>query len=296
MPGLAALADLAGCRFAPRCPARTDSCAAALPEWREVGSGHAVRCAAACAGIAAPADPDLPLPGVPRAGSPVLELQGVSLRFPGRRGLFGGRGRDVDAVRGVSLRVAPGEFVGIVGESGSGKSSVARLVMGLERPTAGAVVLPPRRQGADRVPGPAIRAQPPPHRALPCSPRRSKRPPAGRRAARWPGRLLDDTGLPAACLPRVPAQLSGGQRQRVNIARALCVLPDLLVADEIVSGLDVSVQAQILNLLLRLGREHGIGLLFISPRPGRRAISLLPRRGHASRRDRRVRRHRNGIP
>jgi peptide/nickel transport system ATP-binding protein len=76
--------------------------------------------------------------------------------------------------------------------------------------------------------------------------------------------LLQDVGLPADCLERFPAQLSGGQKQRVNIGRALCVMPRLLVADEIVSGLDVSVQAQILNLLLDLGKQQGIALLLIS--------------------------------
>ncbi len=264
MPSLTALAGLPGCRFAPRCPTR--ACSADLPPWRELGSGHAVRCAAACAGTAAPADPDTPTPGRPVSAGVVLELAGVSLRYPGRRSLFGRRGAPVDAVRDVDLRVAPGEFVGIVGESGSGKSSIARLVMGLERPTAGSIARP---QG-ERV---QIVFQDP-QSAL--NPRRTvlslvtqaleaarQRVPSQERLA-TARRLLDETGLPEACLQRVPSQLSGGQRQRVNIARALCVLPNLLVADEIVSGLDVSVQAQVLNLLLRLGREHGTSLLFIS--------------------------------
>ena len=76
--------------------------------------------------------------------------------------------------------------------------------------------------------------------------------------------LLTDVGLPEDMLPRFPGQLSGGQKQRVNIGRALCVMPRLIVADEIVSGLDVSVQAQILNLLIELGRRHGIALVLIS--------------------------------
>ena len=264
MPGLAALGSLAGCRFAPRCPVHSEACAATLPPWRDVGPGHAVRCAPACAGTAAPADPDLPPPGRPASGTPVLELTDVSLRYPGRRSLLGRPGRSVDAVRAVSLHVAPGEFVGIVGESGSGKSSIARMVMGLERPTSGAIAMAGQAQIVFQDPQSAL------------NPRRSvlslvtQAMEAAAHHATAPDRLatarrlLDDTGLPEACLPRVPSQLSGGQRQRVNIARALCVLPNLLVADEIVSGLDVSVQAQILNLLLRLGREHGTSLLFIS--------------------------------
>ena len=140
MPSLTALAGLSGCRFAPRCP--THACGDVLPPWRDLGGGHAVRCAPACAGTAAPADPDTPAPGRPLAGGVVLELADVSLRYPGRRSLFGRPGVPVDAVRTVSLRVAPGEFVGIVGESGSGKSSIARLVMGLERPTSGSIARP----------------------------------------------------------------------------------------------------------------------------------------------------------
>ena len=264
MPSLTALAGLSGCRFAPRCPTR--ACGDDMPAWRDLGGGHAVRCVAACAGTAAPVDPDTPAPGRPASGGVVLELADVSLRYPGRKSLFGRAGAPVDAVRHVSLRVAPGEFVGIVGESGSGKSSIARLVMGLERPTSGSIARP----DGDRV---QIVFQDP-QSAL--NPRRTvlslvtqaleaaRRPVPSRERLATARRLLDETGLPEACLPRVPSQLSGGQRQRVNIARALCVLPNLLVADEIVSGLDVSVQAQVLNLLLRLGREHGTSLLFIS--------------------------------
>jgi peptide/nickel transport system ATP-binding protein len=210
----------------------------------------------------------------------VLELCDVSLHYPGRRGLFGGAPAVVRAVQGVSLRIAPGEFVGVVGESGSGKSSVARLVMGLAQPSSGRILF----DGADPLAAshPSFRALrehvqivfQDPQSAL--NPRRSvfslvtqalevaahkvSQTERQQRATR----LLGETGLPADCLGRVPSQLSGGQKQRVNIARALCVTPRLLVADEIVSGLDVSVQAQILNLLLRLGRELGISLLFIS--------------------------------
>jgi peptide/nickel transport system ATP-binding protein len=263
MPSLSALAGLSGCRFAPRCPTRA---CADLPTWRDLGGGHAVRCAPACAGTAAAIDPDTPAPGRPASSGVVLELADVSLRYPGRRSLWGHAGAGVDAVRHVNLRVAPGEFVGIVGESGSGKSSIARLVMGLEQPTTGSI----SRPDGNKV---QIVFQDP-QSAL--NPRRSvlslvtqaleagHQPVPSRERLAIARRLLDETGLPEACLPRVPSQLSGGQRQRVNIARALCVLPNLLVADEIVSGLDVSVQAQVLNLLLRLGREHGTSLLFIS--------------------------------
>ena len=261
MPGLAALGSLSGCRFAPRCPARNEACANALPPWRFVGTDHAVRCAPSCAGAASAADLDTPLPGRPREGRPVLELSGVSLRYPGRRSLFGRPGRPVDAVCGVSLRVAPGEFVGIVGESGSGKSSIARLVMGLERPTDGTITLPGSAQIVFQDSHSALNPRRTVLSLVTQALEAAANPPDRHATAQ---RLLDDTGLPSACLPRVPSQLSGGQRQRVNIARSLCVLPNLLVADEIVSGLDVSVQAQVLNLLLRLGREHGTSLLFIS--------------------------------
>ncbi len=281
MPGLGALAELAGCRFAPRCPVRDAACSATLPAWRHVGETHRVRCAEPCQGADFPPAADVPAALLRETGAaPVLQMVDVSLHYPVRRRLFGAKPPATIAVQRVSLHVLPGEFVGLVGESGSGKSSLARLIMGLEQPTEGRILL----EGADPagVVGTALQALrahvqfvfQDPQSAL--NPRRNVfslvtqalepaaqrvDPPARYRRAES---LLAETGLPADCLPRVPSQLSGGQKQRVNIARALCVTPRLLVADEIVSGLDVSVQAQILNLLLRLGRELGISLLFIS--------------------------------
>jgi peptide/nickel transport system ATP-binding protein len=214
--------------------------------------------------------------------APLIELQDVSLRYTARRGLLGQRRVHNDAVGGVSFKVRPGEFVGIVGESGSGKSSIARLIVGAETPTGGRLLI----EGKDQArASPAVVALQrehvqmifqDPHSAL--NPRRSVyrlltqayesdhlagtlgRSPREHRAEE----LSRDVGLPPDALERFPSQLSGGQKQRVNIGRALCVMPRLVVADEIVSGLDVSVQAQILNLLIELGRRHGIALLLIS--------------------------------
>ena len=276
MPGALALARLPGCRFAPRCPTRNAACAGSLPPWREVGPAHRVRCADTCVGAETPAAADIVARvAVAATDAPaVLDLVDVSLRYRGPKSLFGKPGAVVDAVRGVSLRVAPGEFVGLVGESGSGKSSVARLVMGLAQPTSGQIRLNGAMPRADMLRDQVQFVFQDPQSAL--NPRRTVLnlvtqvlEVAGHRVTQAERRrkaeaLLRDTGLPPDCVLRVPSQLSGGQKQRVNIARALCVTPQLLVADEIVSGLDVSVQAQILNLLLALGRELGISLLFIS--------------------------------
>ena len=285
MPGLSVLASMPGCRFAPRCAARDAACERTLLALREVAPGHAVRCADACAAVSPAADaPERALFGVRTAetpsAQPLLELRDVDLRYTSRRGLLGTRLVTVDAVKGASFKVFPRERVGIVGESGSGKSSVARLIVGLEQPTGGEL----RMEGKDaagataeilRVARESIQIVfQDPQSAL--NPRRSvlrlvtqvfevsgREKGAADRLARA-RELLQETGLPGDCLARFPGQLSGGQRQRVNIARALCVTPKLLVADEIVSGLDVSVQAQIMNLLLRLSDELGLAMLFIS--------------------------------
>lgn len=292
MPGVSALAGIRGCRFAERCPTRDAACESAPPALHESAPGHWVRCANRCEVSRASAidgaqqsaettdGPWLAPAGEPAAPA-LVELQDVTLRYTARRGLFGQRKTHTLAVDGLTLAVQPGEFVGIVGESGSGKSSVARLIVGAERPTAGRILIDGQDRGDARAAVQRLTREhvqmifQDPHSALNPrrmveglltqayevdTPRAIERVPRRDRAMQ----LLGDVGLPSDCLPRFPAQLSGGQKQRVNIGRALCVMPKLLVADEIVSGLDVSVQAQILNLLLELGRRHGIAVLLIS--------------------------------
>ncbi|MGW4599544.1 dipeptide ABC transporter ATP-binding protein [Streptomyces sp. NPDC004457] len=213
---------------------------------------------------------DAPDPGV------LLRVRGLTLSFPLRGP--GPRRRHL-AVDGVGFDIPRGRTLGLVGESGSGKSTTARLVLGLERPEAGTVEL----DGVDvtAVRGAARRRL---HRRvqlvhqnpyaslnprftveeLLTEPLRNHR--VGDRAQRAATvrRLLDDVALPADVLRRRAAELSGGQRQRVAIARALALGPDLLVCDEPVSALDVTVQARILELLLGLQERHGMAYLFIS--------------------------------
>jgi peptide/nickel transport system ATP-binding protein len=289
MPGVSALGSMTGCRFASRCPQRVAACEAAPPASTESAPGHWVRCLTprdvatnsangVCESVAA----IWQAPDGNASATPLIELRDASLCYTARRGLLGQRKVRNFAVERLSLTVQPGEFVGIVGESGSGKSSVAKLIVEAEALTGGVLLI----EGRDRALADAeIRRLnrehvqmifQDPHSAL--NPRRSvyrlltQAYEADRAAAAMTkqsrdGRaqqLLADVGLPQDTLPRFPSQLSGGQKQRVNIGRALCVMPRLIVADEIVSGLDVSVQAQILNLLIELGRRHGIALVLIS--------------------------------
>ena len=198
------------------------------------------------------------------AASPaLLRFEGVGKIYRSASSPFRRR-PDVVAVQSASFAVAPGEFVGLVGESGSGKSTIARLILGLDAPTSGTIA----RDGAAQIvfqdPSSALN----PRRRVETLVTQALeagrwRVPAGERRARAAA-LLRETGLSIDLAPRYPRQLSGGQRQRVNIARALGTTPRLLVADEIVSGLDVALQAQIIELLMRLRAEHGIALVFIS--------------------------------
>jgi peptide/nickel transport system ATP-binding protein len=208
---------------------------------------------------------------------PLLQVDNLQKRYEIGGGLWRGA-RTVVAVKGVSFSIAENEFVALVGESGSGKSTIAKMLAGIEAPSAGNILL----GGEDftALHDNALRAtrvqmvfQDP---ASALNPRRriativTQAMEAGSRHASWEERLtrtrelLAEVGMPQDFASRLPGQLSGGQRQRVNIARALCSIPKLLIADEIVSGLDVSIQAQLLNLLARLRAELGFAMLFIS--------------------------------
>ncbi len=282
MPGLIEFAHLPGCRFAPRCPVRADQCANQVPALAETTPTHRVRCAEACIAEGDVDDAALapPAPAATAEGvEPLVVLDQVSRRFS-TRATWIGKPHVVDAVRAVDLAIRPGEFVGIVGESGSGKTTVARMITGLEHPTGGRLVVRGREMARQDEESRRERLETlqmvfqDPQSAL--NPRRivltlltqameadHRHHARGEREARAAD-LLREIGMPADSMRRYPSQLSGGQRQRVNIGRALCIAPKLLVADEIVSGLDVSVQAQILNLLLRLREELTISLLLIS--------------------------------
>ncbi|GAA3174866.1 ABC transporter ATP-binding protein [Nonomuraea roseoviolacea] len=198
----------------------------------------------------------------------ILELDDVTVSFTTGPPL---RRRRLDAVRGVSLAVAEGETLGVVGESGSGKTTTSRVALGLRRPTSGTVLFdgrpfPRRRRDlAGRIQ--AVLQHP--HWSL--NPRmrvgQSVAEPLavlGRPAGSLVAEALEQVGLGAGFAERYPHELSGGQRQRVSIARALITRPSFVVLDEAVSALDVSVQAQILNLLKDLQAEFRFSALFIS--------------------------------
>nr|BFD94657.1 ABC transporter ATP-binding protein [Kitasatospora sp. Xyl93] len=209
----------------------------------------------------------------------LVEVDELSVHFPGRRRLPGLRAEPVRAVEGLGLRIAPGETLGLVGESGSGKSTTARVLAGLQRPTGGTVlydgqdVTRPDRELRKRLSREIQLVFQDPYASL--NPRRTiartldtplrlhtALGPAERR--KRAAELLEQVGLEAGHLDRYPHEFSGGQRQRIGIARALAPQPRLIIADEPVSALDVSVQAQVLNLLMELRERLGVAFLFVS--------------------------------
>jgi len=278
MPSLRQLRTMSGCHFAPRCPLVTADCRRATPPNVAMGPDRTVACIRAEETRRIATLPAASASAAP-ARRPLLQVEDLEKRYAASRGLFR-NANEVAALKDASFSIAENEFVALVGESGSGKSTLARLLVGLEQPTSGRILL----NGED-VTQAATRMRLPRSAAMQMvfqdtqsalNPRRrvmsivtqameAASPhaiPAERRARTQA--LLAEVGLPGDLAERLPAQLSGGQRQRINIARALCIVPKLLIADEIVSGLDVSIQAQLLNLLTRLRSELGFAMLFIS--------------------------------
>ena len=276
------------CRFAPRCQFAADDCRAMDPPLAQTGPGHEFSCfhpAEAEAGTVtlAPAPKPAPTP-TPRsaaaaADEPLIELTGLVKRFHLPASVPFQRGRVVQAVSDVSLSVRAGETFGIVGESGCGKTTLGRMIVGLERPTSGSVAFDGRDLGSLR--GADFRRR---RRdlqmmfqdsAAALDPRMRVgsligEPLAvqhvGTRCDRLAtvAELLDAVGLPRDAGRRYAHEFSGGQRQRIAMARALALNPRVIVADEPVSALDVSVQAQILNLMRSLQQRFGLTYVVIS--------------------------------
>jgi oligopeptide/dipeptide ABC transporter ATP-binding protein len=211
--------------------------------------------------------------------APLIEVSGISKHFPVGRSLFGRPRAVVRAVDGVSLAIRPGETLGLVGESGCGKSTLGRLILRLIEPTAGDVrfegrsLLTLRARDLRQVRRAMQIVFQDPYGSLNPRMRVSAIVGEGLAIHRIGTReerrervrsLLELVGLPGDAARRFPHEFSGGQRQRIGIARALAVEPRFIVADEAVSALDVSIQAQILNLLQDLKQRLGLTLLFIS--------------------------------
>jgi len=292
---------LHGCAFSPRCRYARDICVAEHPPLFEAGEAHVSRCffwkevgretarrqdgktasgveredAVADARISLP--PSHPVTQSP--STPILEIAGLRKYFSQRRGAFG-EDRVVKAVDGVSLDLAAGETLAVVGESGCGKTTLSSCVIGLQPPDSGEMYLfgEPLKVRASARPKERRRqiqivfqnpdtSLNPAHTILEI---------VGRPLRLFHGvrdkqelrsrveRILATVNLDESFLDRYPAQLSGGQKQRIGIARALAAEPSIIVCDEPVSALDVSIQATVLNLLKELQDEEELSYLFIS--------------------------------
>ena len=272
-----------GCAFHPRCRFVVERCKSEAPPLEDTGSGHMSRCWrwSELASIAAP-----PAAARSEAGAmeraarpPLVEVKDLRAYFPIRGGVFSRVTAQVKAVQDISFSIAEGEVVGLVGESGSGKTTAGRAILRLVEPTGGEI----RFKGRD-----ITRASKAQQRELRKEmqiifqdPFSSLNPritigeaigeameihglAEGRERRDKVVGLLERVGMSADHMKRYPHEFSGGQRQRIGIARALAVDPTFIVADEPVSALDVSIQAQVVNLLQDLKSDLGLTLLFIA--------------------------------
>ena len=279
-----------GCKFAPRCDFAQERCQTDPQVLERVNDQHRVACwrskdlqftargsASPAAVTEAGAAKSLTGPNDSRRGQ--TSVKDLDYAYVWERGRFLIGRRPVPVVRGVSFDISPGETVGLVGESGSGKSTIAKAISGLMAPTNGEILLDDEllERSLKRRPRSALRRiqfiMQNPDASL--NPRQRVESIVGRPLKLFFGlsgnemrarvlELLEDVHLDQTYLRRFPGEMSGGERQRIAIARALAAEPDLLLGDEIVSALDVSVQAGVLELLQGLQEERGIAFLFIS--------------------------------
>jgi peptide/nickel transport system ATP-binding protein len=273
-----------GCRFHPRCPRATDKCRVDEPPLSGEDSSHRYACWHPVDGPVVRA-PEIAVAGpiaaaASRNGDHLLEIKDVVREYPVTTGAVLKRAvGSVKAVSGITLHLDAGETLGLVGESGCGKTTLGKLIVGVEEPDAGLIELEGRQ--VFRLRGrnlrharrdlqmmfqdpygsldPRMRVQAILREPLVIQGIGSRREQDQRVAD-----LLNEVGLPRRALERYPHEFSGGQRQRIALARALMLEPKVMVADEPVSALDVSIRSQVLNLMKRLQAEHGSSTVVIS--------------------------------
>jgi len=284
-----------GCRFAPRCRRATDECRSREPPLSGETEGHMFACwhpvggpargaatGTSARGQAVDGRPPGPERNDPAAltGTPLLEVCELVKEFPVMSGaILQRKVGSVHAVSNVSFTVPAGQTFGLVGESGCGKTTIGRVVVALERPNSGAVKL--GGQNISALSGGELRRQrrdlqlmfqdsysslDPRMRAgsIIGEPLSIQHLGTRRQQRQRVFELLDEVGLPRNCVERYPHEFSGGQRQRIGLARALTLKPKVIVADEPVSALDMSVRAQVLNLMKRLQADYGLTYVVIS--------------------------------
>ncbi|MBM3548151.1 MAG: ABC transporter ATP-binding protein [Alphaproteobacteria bacterium] len=270
-----------GCRFRPRCPFAVEKCGE-HPHLLPVEDGRRARCWVTQAGesLLKPAAPATAAATAPESGQPILSLRNVVKHYPLRRDAFFAPRRVVHAVDGVDLDIRRGETIGLVGESGSGKSTIARLITRIQKPTSGSIrfgdvdlatadrrVLRPLRRRIQMIfqdPYASLNPRMTVGQILSEPLRFHRLVRSQAEANRRVGELLDMVGLPTRAAERYPHEFSGGQRQRIGTARALAVEPELIIADEPISALDVNIRAQIINLFVGLQQRLGLTFLFIA--------------------------------
>jgi peptide/nickel transport system ATP-binding protein len=279
----------AGCRFSPRCRFAQDDCRAVDPPLVTVAPDHQHACVHPVDYL----DDTQPAAGstltvterspsgrtLDAQAAPLVEVRDLVKDYPVTAGLLQRRVGTVSAVAGVSFSIAPGETFGLVGESGCGKSTLGRALVALEKPTSGSIIftgyditamsaheLRPIRRDLQLMFQDPYSSLDPRMRvgAILREPLAIQRIGSRREQDQRIGELLDEVGLRASAAQHYPHEFSGGQRQRIGLARALALDPKLVIADEPVSALDVSIQAQILNLMRELRERLGLSYLIIS--------------------------------